>query len=209
MKKPFYKKWWFILIVALIVIGSIGNAIDGDDEKASDKADKTKQEEVTKKEVSTEPEKESEKKNDDVVVDMKVANDTTIPLEERIVKIATDLFGTTTTDGSDRNITVENMGDIYYLKMMIDDAITKKNTLNYAQQNTVELLKVLKDVEDMRDININWQANFKDASGNSNVGSAMTVLLKKSDIDKIDFDKFKASNLKEVATNYGTHNDFK
>lgn len=209
MKKPFYKKWWFILIVALIVIGSIGNAIDGDDEKASDKADKTKQEEVTKKEVSTEPEKESEKKNDDVVVDMKAANDTTIPLEERIVKIATDLFGTTTTDGSDRNITVESMGDIYYLKMMIDDAITKKNTLNYAQQNTVVLLKVLKDVEDMRDININWQANFKDASGNSNVGSAMTVLLKKSDIDKIDFDKFKASNLKEVATNYGTHNDFK
>lgn len=68
-------------------------------------------------------------KENEVVVDMAIANDKSIPLEERIAKIATDLFGTTTTDGSDRNITVESMGDIYYLKMMNDDAITKKKSL--------------------------------------------------------------------------------
>lgn len=61
----------------------------------------------------------------------------------------------------------------------------------------------------MGTININWQANFKDASGNLNIGSAMTALFKKSDIDKIDFANFKASNLKNAASNYGKHNDFK
>lgn len=32
-KKPFYKKTWFIVIVALILIGTIGNALGGDDDK--------------------------------------------------------------------------------------------------------------------------------------------------------------------------------
>lgn len=36
--------------------------------------------------------------------------------------------------------------------MMNDDAITKKKTIDHAQQNTVELIKVLKDVEDLSNI---------------------------------------------------------
>jgi len=129
---------------------------------------------------------------------MAIANNKSIPLEERIAKIATDLFGTTTTDGSDRNITVESMGDSYYLKMMNDDAVTKENALDNAQRKTVELLKVLKDVEDLSNIQINWQANFN----NTNPGSAKTVLLKKKDFDKIDLANFKTSDLKEIATYY-------
>ncbi|MFC9540039.1 hypothetical protein ACFTQ7_09180 [Lysinibacillus sp. NPDC056959] len=131
-------------------------------------------------------------------IDMALANDKSIPLEKRIAKIATDLFGTTTTDGNDRNITVESMGDSYYLKMMNDEAATKKNALDYAQRNTVELLKVLKDVEDLNNIQINWQANFI----NTNPGSAMTVLFKEKDFDKIDLANFKTTDLKEMATYY-------
>lgn len=52
MKKPFYKKWWFILIVAIIVLGAIGNAIDGDDKGNAKKDNSTKQEETVKKEDS-------------------------------------------------------------------------------------------------------------------------------------------------------------
>ncbi|MED4888555.1 DUF4352 domain-containing protein [Lysinibacillus fusiformis] len=41
MKKPFYKKWWFILIVAIIVIGAIGNMAGGNDTtKEKDSKDK-------------------------------------------------------------------------------------------------------------------------------------------------------------------------
>ena len=28
MKKKFYQKWWFWLIIALLVIGAVGNAMD-------------------------------------------------------------------------------------------------------------------------------------------------------------------------------------
>jgi len=94
------------------------------------------------------------------------------------------------------------MGDYFYLSMMNDDAITKKKVIDYAQQKTVELIRVLKGVEDLSNIRINWQANFKDAYGNINPESAMTVLLKKGDFDQIDVANFKASDLKEVATYY-------
>lgn len=40
------------------------------------------------------------------------------------------------------------------------------------------------------------------AYGNINPGSAMTVLHKKGDFDKIDVANFKASDLKEIATYY-------
>lgn len=36
IKKPFYKKWWFILIVVLFIVGVIGNALE------SDKTEETK-----------------------------------------------------------------------------------------------------------------------------------------------------------------------
>ncbi len=182
MNKPFYKKWWFILIITFIVIGAIGTTMIGDDQKTS--------------------EKELKEKNDTIVIDMKAANDTSIPLEERIAKIATDLFGTTTTDGRDRDIRVESMGDTYYLKLMIDNSITKKKKLNDAQQNTVKLLKILKDVEDMGNIHINWQDHFKDDYGNPTTGSAITTVIKKTDMDKIDLANFQASDLKKIASYY-------
>lgn len=49
MKKPFYKKWWFILIVAIIVLGAIGNAVGGDDKGNAKKDNPMKQEETAKK----------------------------------------------------------------------------------------------------------------------------------------------------------------
>lgn len=144
-----------------------------------------------------------------VEIDMNYANDTTIPLGDRIKKIATVLYSDKTIQDSDRNIAVESMGDLYYLNLMIDDGVTMKNTLSLAQKNTVDLLKVLQNVEDFQQININWQGNFKDSSGNSNVGSAMAVMIKKEGIANVDFEGFDAKKLKDISVNYGTHNSFK
>lgn len=163
-------------------------------------------EETTNKE-DTQPEESAPAEK--VEIDMTYVNDSSIPFNERLEKIAADLFGNKTVQKTDRNITVENMGEMYYLKMMIDDGVTKDNTLSYAQKNTAALLEVLQGVDDFQQININWQGNFKDNSGNSNVGSALTVMVKKEDIANVNFDEFDSSNLKEIAVNYGVHNDFK
>lgn len=35
-RNPFYKKWWFYLIVALLIVGTIGNAIESDEKEPID-----------------------------------------------------------------------------------------------------------------------------------------------------------------------------
>ncbi|EGS31042.1 hypothetical protein HMPREF9130_1517 [Peptoniphilus sp. oral taxon 375 str. F0436] len=42
-KKPFYKKWWFILIVAIIVISILGKAFGGDTNTSSTNSSSTNQ----------------------------------------------------------------------------------------------------------------------------------------------------------------------
>lgn len=64
-KKPFYKKWWFVLIVVFIAIGALSSC--GSKDKKTDTSKETtantdKQE--TKSEVSTEVKKEEPKKQD-------------------------------------------------------------------------------------------------------------------------------------------------
>ena len=182
------------LIFSSAIILSLGLAACGDTEETSNKEETPSEESVPVEKVE---------------IDMTYANDSSIPLGDRIKKVATDLFGDTTVQKTDRNITIENMGELYYLKMMIDDGVTKDNTLSYAQKNTVALLEVLQGVDDFQQININWQGNFKDNSGNSNVGSALTVMVKKENIENVNFEEFDASKLKEITVNYGVHNDFK
>lgn len=186
-----------VITILVTFISIMGFIFTIEETKISDQTEKVESE------IQEEPKKATP------AINMVNANDTSLPLGERIKKIAEDLFGDTTVQGTERNITIDNIGELYYLNLMIDDGITKKNTLALAQRHTVELLKVLQSVDDFKQININWQGNFKDSIGNSNVGSAMNVMVKKENIKNVNFDEFDANKLKEIAVNYGVHNDFK
>ncbi|MFW7373948.1 DUF4352 domain-containing protein [Vagococcus fluvialis] len=61
-KKPFYKKWWFILIAAILVIGFIGS-LGGDSEKDKPKV----KEEVTSNKTETKKEDKKENKQEEQV----------------------------------------------------------------------------------------------------------------------------------------------
>lgn len=61
-KKPIYKKWWFILIAAILVIGFIGS-LGGDSEKDKPKV----KEEVTSNKTETKKEDKKENKQEEQV----------------------------------------------------------------------------------------------------------------------------------------------
>ncbi|UDM74946.1 DUF4352 domain-containing protein [Vagococcus fluvialis] len=61
-KKPFYKKWWFILIVAILVIGFIGS-LGGNSEKDKPKV----KEEATSNKTETKKEDKKENKQEEQV----------------------------------------------------------------------------------------------------------------------------------------------
>lgn len=80
IKKPFYKKWWFILIAAIFILGGIGNLLESDeakqkreDEKIAvenerkEKEQKKKQEEQQKKEEAKEEERKKNRNIDDKI----------------------------------------------------------------------------------------------------------------------------------------------
>lgn len=144
-------------------------------------------------------------KAETAAIDMTYANDISIPFDERLEKIATDLFGDTTVQKTDRNITVENMGEMYYLKMMFDDAITDKGTVNLLNHQTSELFKVLQQVDGFETIQLTWQAN----TSGGELTRVLTVTAKKSEINEIDFENLDVSTLKDQVTNYGLHKDLK
>lgn len=65
MKKPFYKKWWFLLLIAIFVIGAIASPFVEKEEKSSDttaeeKADRQREKEREKELKKEEKEKEKE-----------------------------------------------------------------------------------------------------------------------------------------------------
>lgn len=62
MKKPFYKKWWFILIVAIIVLGAIGN-MAGEDDATKEKDTKDKVETSAKAPENKDSSKDDKKDN--------------------------------------------------------------------------------------------------------------------------------------------------
>lgn len=192
MKKPFY-----VTALSALLLAACG----GEETKSPSPEVK---EEVTTNENNT-TENNEEKEYNVGTVNVAAAQDTNIPFADRLAKVALELYSDKTVDGKERNITVDSMGEMYYLNMMFDDAITKKGTVNTLNRQTVELFKVLQQVDDYETIQVTWQAN----TSNGELTRVLTVTAKKTEIDAIDFESFDASKLKEHVTNYGLHKDLK
>lgn len=59
-KKPFYKRWWFILLVALVVIGAIGGNNESKESKETSSSETTQIKQEVKEEKSEDSSQESE-----------------------------------------------------------------------------------------------------------------------------------------------------
>lgn len=183
------------LILSATLLFSLGLAACGGDETETPK-------EAVK---VNESENKEEKVYSASTVDMTAAQDTSVPFADRLAQIALELFNDTTVDGKERDINVENMGEMYYLKMMFDDAVTDKGTVNLLNRQTAELFKVLQQVDDFETIQLTWQAN----TSGGELTRLLAVTAKKSEIDAIDFENLDVSKLKDHITNYGLHKDLK
>src|SRR5690606_34055146 len=80
-KKPFYKRWWFILIVILFIFAGIGGLLDDGNESV----------EVNKNQEEEQPEKEEKKEEIDLEIELEVT-ETLIDEENVIVRGTTNLI---------------------------------------------------------------------------------------------------------------------
>ena len=119
-KKPIYKRWWFILIVALFVLGTIGNIVDGG--KAKNKQPTTQK--VVKK-------KENKKENNIVEItrdELKQNGNRTIKFYDVTVKSLDDL------DDTFKELEKEAKAD--YVDAIYYNFYDGENGVNYKQALT-------------------------------------------------------------------------
>ena len=184
-KKPFYKKWWFWVLVVL-AIGAAGTG--GDDTDTI--ADNTPKESAVAAESSSEAETESSQESIAEVYDT------------NFEKVAHEVFG-------------ENLREFEYIENECKILITTyvpgnltENLMKRSFHNTViEYAKSIKD-ENFVDFYIDGEASMTDEYGNTEDSKVFTIGLAKETVDKINFDNFQTDNLEGIADAVFVHPAF-
>ncbi len=207
-KKPFYKKWWFIAIIALLVIGAIGNALESDESKQKKEDDK----------LALEQKKEDDKlaieqkKEDDKAKAQKIAKEKKAAMtpKEKVVKIVTDKLGKTNNSKKDRIVEADvfEPGDgtrNIILTMNASENLTNNFIKRSMWMDSVDILEPLSKTEGLKNISIEWLYPLTDQYGNTEDKRIMMLNISKETLDKINWEDFNNENLPNVSTEYFEH----
>ena len=202
MKKPFYKKWWFILIVAIIVLGAIGNAIGGDDKGNAKKDNPTKQEESAKKEVSAETKENKEPAKEEAKKEEKPKTP-----EERATAFVNKKLKDKTNNDKDRIVSVGVKNNSFEIILNGDDNFTTNMIRIGMISKSADLFEEVSKYEDItaNDITIGWMMTLVDQYGNENDQPVLKVQLSKDKLAKINWKNFDYNNLENIADAYFVH----
>lgn len=133
-KQPFYKKKWFIVIAALIVIGAIFGPKDKDKKEAPEPAKVEEKQEEKKEEVKEEPKEEAKEEKKEL------SNDDKKALVETLIKGQfADFFDTET----------ETKDGIFYIYLDPKGDMVNDITFLISNPDNPEILKAWKGVTDM------------------------------------------------------------
>lgn len=199
MKKQIYKRWWFWVIV-ILVIGGIGTAFGDDQSVNDDEAAETTvqvEEDTNKEEITDDKEEESDKE---------------LTIEEQVEKIIIDELGATNNNGKETIAEINNFGydgtDIISVTLNASDRITTNMTKKGMWLDSVNILESISELDSFKNlemITIIWQFPLVDQYGNTEDGKVMSMDFKKETLEKINWDNFQRDNLPNVADNYWEH----
>ena len=190
MKKPIYKRWWFIAIVVMFAIGIIGNIATGWEglEDEPKKVTTSSEKPVAKKD---EPKKE-------------------LTIEDQVSKIITDNIGDKTNMKKDRIVEskVFDLGDgtrNIILTLNASENLSNKMTRQKMWMDSVEILEPLDALENIENISIEWLLPLVDQYGNQEDGRIMMFDMPREVRDKINWENFNNENIPSVSEGYFEH----
>lgn len=271
IKKPIYKKWWFILIVVAFAIGILGNIFESDESKAKREAEKNINKVTTitpdefkklekgmsldevQKVVGGKPKNPDAKENDDLLLFLDydgengVSEESSVSLifkdgklntlvesgllepkqeltkeekekiEEDIAKIkskvSTDEVEKIITDklGKNNNMKkkviekIETTDISLNLILNASDNFTLDMTKRGIWMDSIKILEPLSKVNNIKQINVDWQLPLVDKYGNEKDAAVMKFSIDKATLDKINWDNFLTENFPEVVNSYDEH----
>lgn len=193
VKKPFYKKWWFIGIIVIVILGAIGS---GSDEKTSEEKQESKEtvNVEKKKEDIKEPVKEPEIKREDLTLDQYL---------EYMVK---EVLGEKTNMDKPVFVSVSD-GDegIKDIVLNPNDNFTNKMIIGGMQSDATKYLKEIsknEEVMKLKAISLIFQMTLVDAYGNESDNPVFITTVSTETLKKINWDNFFADNLEVVSDTY-------
>lgn len=188
-KKPFYKRWWFGTVAAIVVIGIIGS--NSDDDNAAETED------TPKEEVTDEPAMQEELVEKELTVD------------ELISKVVTDTIGETA--GKDRTSVhkIEVYGDVANVWLNASENLTVNMTRKGMWLDTKKMLEEFAEIDGIELYQIVWMLPLTDKFGNVEDSKVMSLDFPRATIDQINFDNLLTDNVPELADNYWEHNAIK
>lgn len=199
-KKPFYTRWWFIVFVALFIIGVLSDP-DKDDAKpaskdvvASEKADTADKKAEDKKEADPkkeEPKKEEPKKE---VVKEEPKTPKTVAS-----KMAADSFEKVV------SVNYNSENGRVYIKAVGKDNFTTNMILTGMKMDMISILRELKTFKEVSNVEFNILMPLVDAYGNESDDTVVSVEVSRETLEKINFDNFLMDNLEKVADHWWVH----
>lgn len=202
--KPFYKRWWFIALAVIFIIGALG----GDDEEAQDATEPETEEVDVVEEVEPETTEVEEAEAEE-------ATEVTEAVEEEIEEEAVEfdnvfeekahnVFG-------DRVRTVEAFESegIFYVSVSSDISAgwNERTTRDSFYRETADFLEQIKD-EEFDETTIMGYAEMQDQLGNVEESMVLSSRFTKELVNEINYDNFIAENIPDVADGAFIHPAF-
>ncbi|MFJ7662945.1 hypothetical protein ACIQXW_11130 [Lysinibacillus sp. NPDC097162] len=136
----------------------------------------------------------------------KKALDTSLPIVERLEYAVLGTLGENNNMSKSRAISVINNSNNVTISFMSDESSGSYSSL---ESDIVDVLESIKDIENLNTITISAQAMFVDKYGNTFTDNGLTINIDKSEIDKINFEKFNYDQLKLIVNSYSLHPAYK
>lgn len=196
VKKPFYKRWWFIGIVLLTIIGAIGS---GGEDATTEQPQESASSAVEEKQDTVEPKQEEkvEVKREDMNLDQYL---------EHMVK---EVIGEETNMDKPVFVSISD-GDegIKDITLNPNDNFTNNMIVGGILRDASDYYKAIKDDEEvkkLKGVSLIYQMTLVDKLGNESINPVLILTVSPKTMNKINWDNFIADNLTDVADTYFLH----
>jgi len=196
IKKPFYKRWWFVGFVVLIIIGAI---VGGGEDKTTENPQESASSAVKEKQDATEPKQEEnvQVKREDMSLDQY--------LEYKVKEV----IGEKTNMDKPVFVSISN-GDegIKDITLNPNDNLTNNMIVSGMLIDASDFYKAIKDDEEVKKLNgvsLIYQMTLVDKLGNESINPVLILTVSPETMNKINWDNFITDNLPDVADTYFLH----
>ncbi len=213
-KKPFYKRWWFIVVAVILGLSIIGEMFDdGSTETASTKKVASTNSEAAKPEANSKEKQEKSSqekpKEESKKPEIKKPKEAPKSFDDTVKDTVIKELGTKANTGKKR-LVQEGSSDIDGGKSVVvtmagDELFTTKSTLRQMETNSAKLFeKLFKDKKVAR-VTLVWRQTLVDTYGKESDDNVLKIELTRATANKIEWKNFNAENFEQVADNYWVH----